>query len=189
VGQRRATGDHHAVEAVLGDLFGDVLDAVLRAGVEVVLGVHHAGQRPRVLGHAGHVQVAANVRPAMTDEDADAWLFAAHVALWRELRRHAQRETGRAQPRRRRRCRAAGLDHRLRNILRLAEGADGVDTGAAGLQRVEEHRMAEAILVQFDPQPAAQVAHLRTDLHAHREHGQVEALCVQRAVLVLVAQD
>ncbi len=70
----------------------------------------------------------------------------------------------------------AGLDHRLGDVLRLAERTGGEDAGPRGLQRVEQHRVAEAVVVELDAQVAAPAAYGGGHLHADREHDQVEGL-------------
>ncbi len=47
-------------------------DAVLGAGIQVVLGMDDVRQRLGILSHLGHVQETADVAPAMTDEDGDS---------------------------------------------------------------------------------------------------------------------
>ena len=137
VGARRAAGDHHAVELVLLDLLADEREAVAGAGVHGVGGVDHAGQRLRVLGDVLDVDDAGDVAAAVADEDADARLLVADVALGRVLlvdRERAARvgETGHHLG-----GRGRGLGDRVGDVLGLAERADDEDALAAGLERLE----------------------------------------------------
>ncbi len=72
MGERGATGHDDPVEPLLADLLGDVLHAVLRAGVEIRLGVGHPGQGRCVVGDFGYVEKAADVGSAVTDEHTDS---------------------------------------------------------------------------------------------------------------------
>ena len=182
VGQRRTGGDHDPVEPQFPRLLRDVLDRILRTGVQVVLGVHYPRQARRVLRHRRHVEEAADVGPAMADENADARFLRAHVPLRRirHLPRASPASRGHDRPSSRRR--AAGLDHRFGDVLRFAERPHGEDSRTARLQRLEGKRATEPVLVQFHAQPPPQFAHSLRNLHPHGEHHQVKLFLDNRRI-------
>ena len=93
VRERRATRHHHAVQAMLQHLLGDVLDAVLRAGVQVRLGVRHIRQRRGVFRDRRHIHKTADVRSARADEDADARRLSADIPFRRIFALNGQSES------------------------------------------------------------------------------------------------
>ena len=81
------------------------------------------------------------------------------VTLRRILRLARQRAACRRQQAAGACGRAAGLDDRLGDVLGLTERADGEDARPGGLERIELHGVAEAILVELDAQLSAQRLH------------------------------
>ena len=174
MGERGAGGDHNPVEPQLPGLFGDVLDRVLRARVQVILCVHHPRQARRVLRHLRHVEYPTDVGAAVTDEHADARFIPCRISLRRVLQLLRACPARRCHDRPRRCRRATCLDDRFRYVLRLAEGTHGEDAWPARLQRLKRQRAAESVLVDLNRQAPGQVADVVSDLHTHRQHDKVE---------------
>ncbi len=172
--QRSTAGHHHAIEPLLFDLFDDVLDAVLRARIQIGLGVNHARQRLGVCGNLRHIEEARDIRSAVADKHADARLFLAYISFDWKFRARGQREARRAEARSSGGGGSARFHDRFRNVLRFAERPDGVDARSAGFQRIELHRVAEAVFVEFDPQAFAQRAHRFGNLHADGQHDEIK---------------
>ncbi len=149
----------------------------------------HPRQLGCIVGDFGYIEKAADVGPAVADEHADPRIFSGDIALGRKLGLAGERESRFGEGGRGRCSRPAGLDDGLGNVLWLAEGAYGIDSGFAGLERVELRGVAEAVLIQLDPEPRSQLLDRIGDLHAHREHHHVEALVLQLPRLVLKAHQ
>ena len=94
---RGAACHHHAVQAMFFDLLGDVPDAVLRAGVEVVFGMNNMRQPGGKLGHLGYIQIPAYVRPTVTYKDTHAGFLPAYIALGGKFDPCGQGEACRAE--------------------------------------------------------------------------------------------
>ena len=137
VGQRRAGGDHDPVEAQALRLLRDTLDRILRTGIQIMLGVHHPWQTRRVLCHRWHVQEPADVRPAVADENTNPGLLLCHVPLRRIHHLLRAGPAGRRHDQPCRSSRAAGINDRLGDVLRLAERPDGKDPRTARLEWLE----------------------------------------------------
>ena len=143
----------------------------------------------RVVGHVGHVDDAGDVAAAVADEDADARVLLADVALdgvfgldgeraarVGELSHHGGGSCGR-------------LGDRLGDVLGLAERAGDEDALAAGLQRSELLQLAEAMAVEGNAEMAGGLLRLACRFKAGREHHHVVARLVQLAGLVFPADQ
>ncbi len=128
VGPGRTRGNHDPVEPMFLDGFPYPLLGILRAGVEVLIGEHHAGEGTGVLHHLGDVHEAADIDPTVADEDADAWLPISDIQLLRVLLLHGQGTPGLRDNPRGERHSPTGLSHRLGNILRTLKGATGINS-------------------------------------------------------------
>ena len=71
---RGAGGDHDPIEPLVPDRVGDRLGGIRRAGEQALLGMNDIAQRARVLDERRHVDHAADIGAAATDEDADLGL-------------------------------------------------------------------------------------------------------------------
>ena len=80
VGEGRTTGHHHPVEVVLDDPFGDGLDRILGAGVQVILSVDYIRQAGGVMGDGRHIQEPADIRAAVADKYPDAGGFCPNIS-------------------------------------------------------------------------------------------------------------
>ena len=148
VGARRTGGNHHAVESVLVDRLLHLFLGILRAGVEVLIHVHHAGKRSGVLCYAGNIDDPADIDPAVADEDADPGRLPRHVAFGRVLLRPGERP---ARLREKSRCRfrrRAGLDDRFRDVLGALKHAAGENAFTRGGERRKPIGPAEPVVSQ-----------------------------------------
>ena len=106
---------------------------------------------------------------------------ARNVALRRIFRFARQCPARRSDQRARRARRAAGLDDGFGNVLGLAERPGHVNSRAAALQRIEQRRMAESVIIQLDAEIAPQLLDLVAHLHADREHDEIKFLFGNRS--------
>ncbi len=134
MGQRAAAGDHHPVEVLFLDDFGDMADAVLRTGIQVGLGVDNIWKLAGMTADFCHIQESSYIRSAVADEHADACRFTPHFSFIGEGARDGQAEAGRAERPGGSSGRAAGFDHGFWDILGGTEWSYGIDTRAAGFQ-------------------------------------------------------
>ena len=141
----------------------------------------------RVLRHRGNVDEAADIGATVAHEHADSGALAGGVALRRINGGGGQRaarggEQGPGHGRG-----SAGFHDRFRDVLGLAERSRRVDARPRGLERPERNRSAEAVAVELDREPPAQIAHRWGYLHSHREHDHVELFLTNAVGAIAVA--
>ena len=124
----RTGGHDHAVQAVLLDGLFDLFLGILRAGVEIFVGVDDIRQRARVLLDGGDVHHPADIDAAVADEDADPGLLLRfHLGLRRVFLLGGQRSPRRGDHPRGGGGGAACLGDRLGDVLRRLKGAADID--------------------------------------------------------------
>ena len=182
----RARRHHHPVERVLLNAFLDLGQRVLRAGVEQVFRVGHAGEILRCFRHRGYVHGAGDVRPARADEYTHPGLLGAHVALLGILlgRNHRAARLAQLPAGQGRGCRS--LHHGLGNVLGGLEGAADEDPRAGRCQRLILGRLCKAVLVEFEADAIGQLADFLGHLQANREDDQIELLLDRLPILALM---
>ena len=142
--------------------------------------VNDVRQGVGVFLHRLHIDDAADVLPAMTDEHRDLRFFAGHrggLGIVGGLRHRVPRPRQECSGGRRG---AARLHDRIRDVARFAERTDGVYPAPAGLQRIVLLGAHETVLIHLDAEPVAELARLRRDLHAHRQDHEIEFLLLHR---------
>ena len=87
MGDRSARGNDDAVQTEFFYLLCNMGDAVLRAGVEVVLGMDHAGQLVGITRDVGYIEEAPDVGPAVTDKNTYTGFLFFDIAFRRVFRR------------------------------------------------------------------------------------------------------
>ncbi|OPY06354.1 MAG: hypothetical protein A4E66_02235 [Syntrophus sp. PtaB.Bin001] len=146
-----SAGRHHdPVEPVFFNLFLDLREAGIRAGVHRVGGDGHIGIAGNRCGHLFDVDRRGDVDPAVADEHADTRLFIRHVVFDgitllgnKGIARLRQQFHGHG------RC-STGLGDRFRDVLRLLESARDKDAGLRCFQRQKPTGLAESEFVELD---------------------------------------
>ncbi len=176
MGPGRAGGDDDPREPLLLDHLAHLDGRILGAGEEVVRGIDHVGQGLGVLHDGRDVDHAADVDPAVADEDPRPRADPPEVALHRELFRRGQRAPARGQEPLGAGGGAARLHDRLGDVLGAGEGAADEDPFPGGLDRVLPERLAEAVLLEVDAQVLRQLGRFLRRRESHGEDDHVELL-------------
>ena len=175
MGSGRAGRHHDAIEPLCFDFATNDVLGVLGAGEQVVGHIGHIGQGAGIVPHRGHIHHAADVDAAVADENArrgavrratsrSAGASARTVSVWRPAARSAAGAQGRA----------AGLHHRLGDILGPGEGAADINAGPGGGHGPEIVDAGKAAGAQFNAQLLTPLAQILRGLQPHRQDDQVE---------------
>ena len=184
----RTRGDNDAVQVVFLDLVLDQLERVGRARVRRVICIDDIVQAGRIRRHVCHVDHPRDIAAAAADKTPDARLIRKRYFFFRRIHHRLDQCTTRlAKHRQRGRRGATCLDDAVRDVLWFSECAADKHARARGLDRMEWLAQRKTVLVQANADRLCQRLHILRRLHAHREHEQIKAHFLQRAIPVLIA--
>ena len=181
---RRARCHDDSIEAVLPDQF---LDSVLRiagAGIEVMFCIHNPGQRLGELNGRGHVKIAADVSPAVTDEDTNSRALSAHVFLRRVLLLSDQRVPRLREEGHRLSRGPRSVGHAFGNVFRLREGAAHEHARPRGFNRAESTRRGESMSVDVNANSLSERTDVGVGFKAGREDHKIEVIMHGMSLLI-----
>ena len=188
VGPWGAGGHHHPVEPLLLYGGGHLLDGVLGAGEEVVLDEGHPREPPGVLRHLLHVHHPGDVDAAVADEDPDPGGLGIDVPFRRKLPGLGLAPAGGGQEGLGLRRRAAGLHHRLGDVLGARGGAADEDAWPGGGEGLQGGHREKTVGGGVHPHPVEELHVFWVHLQAHREDHHVEGLLHHLALGITIAE-
>ncbi len=171
---RGAGGDDHAVEPFLPGDVRDFLGRVGGARKHLLLGIDDIGQRQAVIDGGGNIHRPADIRPAVTHEDADPRLLLGDVPLRRIDALPGEPPPAEVEQLPALGAGAAGAENRLGDVDRPLERAADENPRPAGLHGVERAGLTEVMRVELDPELGRQTLDVRGRIQSHGQHHQIE---------------
>ncbi len=137
MGSRSARGNNDPIQFVFFDDLLKQLLGILRAGVEIVIGIDDMGECPGILYDGRDIDHAGDIDSAVTDEGANPGSFIIHI-LFRDVFLFGhQGSSRRSEERGGFSCGSRGLGHGLGDILGAGKGATHENPRLRGLERGE----------------------------------------------------